>query len=130
MAAYDAERALTLVGTPFRPQGRNPTDGLDCVGLCLSAYRIPAEAIRRDYRLRGDHRQEVLAALLPWFRRITRRERRAGDLLLLAVAPDQLHLAIQTKHGFVHADAGLRRVVETPGEPEWPMIAAYRRRKH
>jgi len=28
----------------------------------------------------------------------------------------------------VHAHAGIRRVVETPGMPEWPVVAAYRRR--
>ena len=33
--------------------------------------------------------------------------------MLLAAASDQLHLAVRTAKGFVHADARLRRVVET-----------------
>ena len=128
MAAIDAERALALVGVPFRPQGRDPQSGLDCVGLCLAAYRIPTELVRRDYRIRGDFRHEVMTSLAMWFRRISKGQMRAGDLLLLAVADDQLHRAVRTKQGLVHADARLRRVVETPGDPPWPLIGAFRRR--
>lgn len=128
MAAMDAERALALVGVPFRPQGRDAEQGLDCVGLCLEAFRLPLGMVRNDYRLRGDHRGEVVAALLPSFRRISKRQKRPGDLMLLAVAENQLHLAVLTNDGFVHADARLRRVVETPGEPGWPVIGIYRRR--
>ena len=128
MAAVDAERARALVGVPFRPQGRDPEQGLDCVGLCLAAFRLPSEGVRHDYRLRGDYRDEARAALLRYFRRVSARQRRPGDLLMLAVADDQLHLAVSTGAGFVHADARLRQVVETPGEPEWPLIGTYRRR--
>jgi hypothetical protein len=128
VAASDAKRALALVGVPFRPQGRDVQHGLDCVGLCLAAYRIPTELVRRDYRIRGDHRGEVMTSLPGWFRRVVRGRARAGDLLVLAVADDQLHLAVRTDDGFVHADAGLRRVVNTPGEPQWPVIGVYRRR--
>jgi len=127
LAAIDAEHAMALAGIPFRPQGRDRS-GLDCVGLCLAAYRIPIDQVRRDYRIRGDHRREVMTSLNSWFRRIGRSRAEAGDLLLLAVAADQLHLAVRTEVGFVHADARLRRVVHTPGKPEWPLDAVYRRR--
>jgi hypothetical protein len=40
---------------------------------------------------------------------------------------DQLHLGVRTERGFIHAHAALRRVVETPGSPEWPLIAVYRK---
>jgi hypothetical protein len=43
-------------------------------------------------------------------------------------AAEQLHLAVLTDAGFVHAHAGLRRVVETAGMPEWPVIGIYRKR--
>jgi len=49
-------------------------------------------------------------------------------LLLMAVAADQVHLGLLTPGGFVHADARLRKVVETPGEPGWPVVGVYRRR--
>jgi hypothetical protein len=49
--------------------------------------------------------------------------------MLLEAGARQLHLAVRTSHGFVHAHAGIRRVVETPGMPEWPMIGVYRMRR-
>ena len=128
MAATDAERALALVGVPFRPQGRDVGQGLDCVGLCLATYRLPMTIVRRNYRLRGHYRTEINLVLRRYFRAVRRREKRPGDLLLMAVAGDQLHLAVLTVAGFVHADAKLRRVVETPGEPEWPVAGIFRRR--
>lgn len=128
MANVHADRARALVGVPFRPQGRDAGQGLDCAGLALAAFGLPAEFVRNDYRLRGDHRTEIEAGLRSHFRRVGRRQVRAGDLLLLSVSKDQAHLAVLTEAGFVHADARLGRVVETPGAPSWPVIAAYRRR--
>ncbi|MFL6789430.1 MAG: NlpC/P60 family protein [Sphingomicrobium sp.] len=128
MAAIDAERARALVGTPFRPQGRGG-GGLDCIGLCLAAYRLPLTRVRADYRLRGDFRAEVEAFLADRFRKIAWSKRRPGDLLLMQPATDQMHLGIVTQLGFVHADARLRRVVETPGDPPWPLLGIYRHRR-
>ena len=129
MATEDASRARALVGVPFRAQGRDAARGLDCVGLALAACGLPVDAARANYRLRGDHRAEVKLGLLRYFRRVSRRQGRVGDLLLLAVASDQIHLAIRTASGFVHADARLRKVVQTPGVPEWPILGIYRKRR-
>jgi cell wall-associated NlpC family hydrolase len=74
-------RARALVGCRFRAQGRNPELGLDCVGLALTVYEI-ADAFRRDYRLRGDHQEELKAALSADFRRVPAPQQRPGDLLL------------------------------------------------
>lgn len=120
--------ARALVGARFRPQGRSPELGLDCVGLVLCAFALSEETVRRDYRMRGDHKRELLATLAGPFRRITPSQKRAGDVLLLKVAAEQLHLAILTAGGFVHADARRGRVVETPGIPPWPIVAVFRRR--
>lgn len=122
-----AERARTLVGTPFRLQGRG-IEGLDCVGVALATFGVPPEDVRRDYRVRGDHETEVSAFLARDFRRVAARQLRPGDLMLMRVSSDQLHLGVRTAAGFVHAHARLRRVVETPGRPEWPILATYRRR--
>ena len=124
-----AERARALVGTPFRPQGRGE-HGLDCVGVALRAFDVPAEGVRRDYRLRGDYWDEVRGELRRYFRRVPVTQLRSGDLMLVKVAADQLHFAVRTGAGFVHAHAGLRRIVETPGVPDWPMLGVYRRRRH
>ena len=129
MAAIHARRARALVGTRFRPQGRDPAQGLDCIGLCLLAYHLPTDFGRNDYRLRGDHRGEIERAILARFRRLRHAQGRPGDLLLMVPAADQLHLGVLTSRGFVHADSRLRRVVETPGEPSWTVAGIYRPRK-
>jgi cell wall-associated NlpC family hydrolase len=123
-----AIRALALVGTPFRPQGRDPTHGLDCVGLCLAAYNLPQGLGRDNYHLRGDHHGELEAAIATRFRNVEGARVKQGDLLLMRPAADQLHLGITTARGFVHADARLKRVVEAPGKPGWPVVATFRLR--
>jgi hypothetical protein len=122
-----AERARALVGTRFRPQGRS-AEGMDCVGVVIATFGIDAGCVRRDYRLRGGDVDELDAAMLKHFRRVPRRELAAGDVLLLTEGNRQLHLAVRTRDGFVHAHAGLRRVVETSGLPEPRILRIYRRR--
>src|SRR5438309_3504468 len=122
-----ADRARALVGVRFRPQGRSG-DGLDCVGVIIRTFDMDADAARRNYRLRGDHRAELEAGLLSEFRRVARTQLRLGDVMLMRVADDQLHLGVRTRGGFVHAHAGLGVVVETPGMPDWPVLSAYRKR--
>ena len=121
-----AGRAQALVGTRFRLQGRS-TQGLDCIGLVTAAFGIPDDAVPRDYRLRSGRGDELAAGLLRFFRKVRTIE--VGDVMLLEVASRQPHLAVRTEAGFVHAHAGIGRVVETPGLPEWPLIGAYRKRK-
>lgn len=121
-------RARALVGSRFRRQGRDPVTGLDCVGLVLCAFEIPANDVRRNYRLRGPHQAELERQLATRFRRVNPEARRAGDVLLCAVLPDVMHLAIQCAGSFVHADSRVRKIVETPGAPPWPVVAAFRSR--
>jgi hypothetical protein len=120
--------ARSLVGSRFRPQGRAAESGLDCAGVIILTFGLSPENYRRDYRLRGMNRPEVDEALQRDFRRVARNECRPGDVMMLQVARDQLHLALNTDAGFIHADARLRRVTETPGTPPWPLLAVYRRR--
>ena len=123
-----AARAQALVGTRFRAQGRGE-GGLDCIGVVLATFDIPSDATRADYRLRGDHLRELRSQLNAHFRRVARSQIRPGDLMLLLAGEDQPHLAVRTENGFVHAHSGIRRVVETPGVPNWPLLGAYRKRK-
>ena len=120
------ERARALVGTRFRPQGRDPQTGVDCVGLVLATFGLAQGSVRRNYRLRGDHSAEIERELAFHFRRV-RSAVRPGDLMLLAAAADQFHFGIITDRGFVHADARIGRVVETPGEPRWPVLGIFRK---
>ena len=116
-----AEAALRAVGTRFRVQGRG-AEGLDCVGLVALALRAGgyAGAVPSGYSLRGGD-WGLLDRLLV---RVVEAE--PGDVLVMAVGPGQIHLGIRTVGGFVHADAGLRRVVERPGMPPWPLIGVWR----
>jgi hypothetical protein len=116
-----------MVGSRFRPQGRDPRLGLDCLGLAAAAYNVPPSEIPSDYRLRGDHLAVLLRGIDVHFRRISIKQVEPGDMLLCEVARDQHHLVIRTRSGFIHADAR-HGVVETPGEPPWPLLRAFRRR--
>ena len=121
------EAARGAVGTRFRLHGRDPAFGLDCVGLAALALRAAGYRgdIPADYALRGGD-AAILAARLdasglvrgdaPW----------PGDLALFACDVTQFHMGIIVPGGIVHADAALRRVVERPGVPPWPMLGCWR----
>ena len=119
-------RARSLIGVRFRPQGRDPSIGLDCVGVVTHAFRIPIKSCARNYRIRGSHLRDIETELSKRFCLVSDGTRSAADLLICAVRADQMHMAIDCRGSFVHADAGLRRVVETPGEPPWPIVATFR----
>ena len=118
--------AKGAVGATFRLHGRNPAYGLDCVGLAGLALRaggydgdIPA-----DYPVRGWMASQMMEAIDAGA--LVRTDRPApGDLLLFAIDAAHFHLGIKTPGGIVHADASLRRVVERPGVPPWPLVAAW-----
>ena len=127
-AALGGERAaaaaLGAVGARFRLHGRERETGLDCVGVAALAMRAGGygRAVPTGYRLRGGDLAAVRAAVgLP-----ACDGSRPGDLMLFAAGPGQVHLAVRTAGGFVHADAGLGRVVERPGAAPWPLLAAWR----
>jgi cell wall-associated NlpC family hydrolase len=119
--------ARAALGVRFRLHGRDPASGLDCVGLAAWALRAGGfeGVVPSGYALRrGD--AEAVRALIGVSGLVAAEDARAGDLLLLAAGPGQLHLAIDSGEGIVHADAMLRRVVERPGVPPWPVIGRWR----
>jgi lipoprotein Spr len=118
--------ARELVGTRFRLHGRDPATGLDCVGVVGCALGRSGDA-PTGYAMRGGSAGGFIAMLAAaGLVRVTAAE--PGDVLLIEAGPRQYHLAIRTAAGFVHADAGLRRVVETPGMPRWPVAGIFRAR--
>ncbi|WP_308517468.1 peptidoglycan endopeptidase [Sphingomonas flavescens] len=123
-----AARAQALVGARFRPQGRG-AEGFDCIGVVAAAFSIPAGQVRADYSLRAQDLSKVKAGLLHQFRRVGADAMQPGDVLLLQPGSRQFHLAVRTARGFVHAHAALRRVVEVPGLPEWPLLGVFRKRR-
>ena len=115
-------RARAAIGAPFRPQGRTTAEGLDCVGLAALAL---GRAAPRDYRLRTGDTARVVAGLQAAGLRAVA-DPRPWDLLLCRSGPGQLHLAIRSEDGIVHADAIARRVVERPGPVPWPVLGCWR----
>lgn len=120
------ERARSLVGVRFRPQGRSAALGLDCIGLAVLAFGLPVNRVRADYRLCGGTRDEIETALGEFFRRVPVAEECAGDLLLVQAGAGHPHLLIMTTAGYLHADIRLRRIVEVPGSVPWPVLSAWR----
>ncbi|RED16036.1 C40 family peptidase [Parasphingopyxis lamellibrachiae] len=121
--------ARACIGTRFRLQGRDPSIGLDCVGLADFTYRaVGAEPVLPDgYALRGGDIRDAEGRLsASGFISVDGGAARAGDLLVLRPGGRQLHLAVHSGTAFIHADLGLRRVVETPGRLPWPLLGNWR----
>ncbi len=119
-----ADAAAGLVGTPFRFRGRDRATGLDCVGLVLAALadigRKPAAV--GGYAMRQlDPARHFEVALDCGFTPVNQGSIRTGDLLLVRPGPAQVHLLVAfRKRYFIHAHAGLGRVVRTPAPCPWP----------
>ena len=114
-----------MIGVPFRLHGRDPVQGLDCVGVVAAALRAAGHAgpMPEGYAIRCGNAQRYAAC---WAGLVEADGARPGDVLLCRVAAMHLHLAVRTDGGIVHADLGLRRVVERPGTPPWPIVSAWR----
>ena len=119
-----AARARRCVGARFRPQGRDCANRLYCIGV--AAFALALSGVRANYRLRGGSAKELVSELKAARLRSVDTVS-IGDVLVMRAGPEQLHLGIATEIGFVHAHAGLGRVVETPGSPEWPVLSVWRR---
>ncbi len=119
--------ARDCVGTRCRVQGRVPGLALDCVGVAIAAARGAglSFAARHDYCLAADNRRQLSEGLAS-AGCMLREDALRGDLMLIAVAPAQHHLAVCCGRTFVHAHFGLGRVVEAPLPPEWARISAWR----
>lgn len=125
-----AANAAALEGAPFRLGGRDPRTGIDCVGLVACArgsMTAPVVEAPSGYGLRN-------SAIAPHLRFAERAgfvpaagPDARGDMILVSPGPAQHHLlvALAANH-FVHAHAGLRRVVIHRGPLPWPVLARWR----
>lgn len=126
-----AERAIAAargaIGARFRLHGRDPAFGLDCVGLAGLAARAAGfrGEIPSGYALRGGSAAAIAAAFSA-AGLVASDAPGPGDLALFKTGPGQFHLAVLVPGGIVHADAMLRRVVERPGVPPWPVLGCWR----
>lgn len=119
-----AAAAERLVGTRFVLHGRDPAHGLDCVGLVAASLATIGRPVSAPvgYRLRQTAIQPLLNAAAECGLVDAVGPAEPGDVLLVRPGPAQLHLLIAaTAGGFVHAHAGLGRVVLAPAPLGWPV---------
>lgn len=122
-----AARAIGHIGAPFRLHGRCLDGGFDCIGLAADALLHVgfSGAIPNEYSLRG-HFGNLLSTFFEGPAFVRAASLHPGDFVAVRAAPRQLHLLIATDGGFVHAHAGLRRVVLTPRPLPWPTFGHWR----
>lgn len=124
-----ARAASSFVGTRFRLHGRDPASGLDCVGLLLAALQAAGRQAPNFvcYSLRSRD-------FTPFFNYFAEADLQqvdgaitAGDVVQVIPGPGQLHFLIVSVEGsFIHAHAGLGRVVHTPPPLPWQVECIWR----
>lgn len=123
-----AAAAAALVGAPFRLHGRDPRHGLDCVGVIACAFARCGRAVPEfAYGLRNQSIRNALPLAKEAGLVEAAGAARAGDIFLVRPGPAQHHLLVAlAPDRFVHAHAGLRRVVTQPGPLPWPIARHWR----
>lgn len=129
VAEVVAQAAGRLVGVPFRLHGRDPGTGLDCVGVLASAIGTGGRAWTwpNGYALRHARTPDLCGfadslGFVPASGAVLR-----GDVVALRPGPGQVHFAIATAgQRFVHAHAGLGRVVEGGLPDGWQRLFHWR----
>jgi cell wall-associated NlpC family hydrolase len=124
-----ATAAEALVGTPFRLHGRDVARGLDCLGLVAAALAAIGRPIETPsgYSIRRLEIGRFLALASRAGLIETRDLPHPGDVFLVRPGPAQHHLVIAASaRSFVHAHAGLGRVVNTPAPLPWPIERQWR----
>ncbi len=125
-----AAAAHGLIGAPYRLHGRDAASGLDCVGVvqaalarCGCAVSLPA-----TYGLRNSGIARFLPmAATAGFACVGTSGQNPGDIVCVRPGPAQWHLAIAASRDlFIHAHAGLRRVVAQPAPLPWPVAMRWR----
>ena len=109
--------------------GRDPATGLDCVGVlaaALIATGRPAP-LPVGYALRTRDTARLAAAAAACGLAPMTGQLLPGDVAAFTVGPHQFHLGIAARQGgFVHAHAGLRKVVIGTVPAVWPIVGQWR----
>lgn len=109
-----AKAAAQFIGLRFQLHGRDPSQGLDCIGLVacsLEAVGCKPET-PSGYGLRNSN-------LTPWLNCAEQSGLtqisgavELGDIVLIKPGPGQYHLVIaETASSAIHAHAGIRKIV-------------------
>lgn len=122
--AMIARRAMQAVGTPFRLYGREAGIALDCAGLVLHSVDFPNPIVK--YSLKGEYLDIIGNIINQIGLNTTIAPESDGDIAVADCGWRQQHLLVRAENGWVHAHAGLQRVVHMPGPCPWPLIAVWR----
>jgi murein DD-endopeptidase / murein LD-carboxypeptidase len=124
-----AHAAISQLGVAFRAHGRIAGVALDCVGLVAYCLNTAGLAITApcNYTLRGDY----YGVLTDFFRdngfcRSATTEPKSGTIGAVRCSPQQYHLMVRVDQGWVHAHAGLGRVVLMPDPSPWEVLDLWR----
>ena len=124
-----AAAAEALVGTPFRLHGRDPATGLDCIGLLGAALaRCGLEAsLPNGYSLRARVLHDLAELAVRCGLVFANGELASGDVVFVRIDPCQHHLLIAAEGaGFIHAHAGLGRVIRSDAPLEGNVLYHWR----
>jgi len=121
---------MSLCGARFCLHGRKEDTGLDCIGLaeqCLIAAGFVCD-IPNGYSILGGSERTIAEFMAETgFERFPPDSALCdGDIVLARPSPVQWHFLIRAENGFVHAHAGLGRVVHCPSAAQWPIAAIFR----
>jgi len=128
-AAAFARAAEALLGVRFRLLGRDWQTGLDCAGVVLASLAAVGRTAPRaaGYGLRNRDHAPYLALLEQAGFHPCLGPTHTGDVIQVHPGLGQLHLLIAAADGsFIHAHAGLGRVVRTPPPLTWPVAGCWR----
>lgn len=115
------ERARSLLGVPWRHQGRNPERGIDCAGLLIYAYEVDEET--PDYG-REPNRGLMEATLERFLGKPIHDPIEAGDVVAMAYTGSIRHCGMIGDHvdgglSLIHTDSILGRVTEHRLDDKW-----------
>lgn len=103
------ERALTLIGVPFRHQGRDASIGVDCLGVVTCAFKLPLPDVPR-YKNTDGTWQSIEDGLSPWFDPCDGRRATNNDIIVFRL-PRSFHFGVVSGAFLIHADLKAGRVV-------------------
>ncbi|MCF6216072.1 MAG: hypothetical protein L3J58_07850 [Emcibacter sp.] len=113
--------ARSCVGTSFRHQGRDPANGLDCIGLIVYV----AKAIgftgfdHKDYKKTPEKFAISRQAMAAGFVGCSRKDLTPGNILILKFGKYLEHAAIISDRGIIHACEKYGKVVEHGLDEAW-----------
>ncbi len=113
--------ARSCVGSSFRHQGRDPANGLDCIGLIV--YVAKAIGLtgfdHKDYKKIPEKFAISRQAIAAGFMACPRNDLTAGHILILKFGKYLEHAAIISDRGIIHACEKYGKVVEHGLDDVW-----------